>query len=310
MAYGSEDYIRTLADFGAPRYLAGCGGWVLERPVPGGLGLRDAMGPYPLFACRDWNALEIDLDDLRAAGLVSLVLVTDPLSGPPADRLPAWFDGVCHPWKDHNLVDLTGGAEFGTAHHRRNARRFARHAYVEILGAPTAWLDTWCDLYDQLGERHGISGLARFSRLAFAGQLGLKGALVLRAATSTGVTAGLQIWLMDGDRAWHHLSAYSRDGYRWGGASYAMVAAALQELRSRGLKVADLGAGAGLAGDSIDGLSRFKQGWATHTAPAWLCGAVLDRERYADLSLDLDTGYFPAYRDPARALEVVHAGGD
>ena len=33
-----------------------------------------------------------------------------------------------------------------------------------------------------------------------------------------------------------------------------------------------------------DGLSRFKRGWATGTAPAWLCGAVLDRERYADLA--------------------------
>jgi hypothetical protein len=181
---------------------------------------------------------------------------------------------------------------------------------VEILGNPTTWLDTWCDLYAQLGERHAISGPALFSRRAFARQLGMTNALVLRAATSAGVTAGLQIWLTDDTKAWHHLSAYSRDGYRSGGASYAMVAAALQELRSRGLKVADLGAGAGLADAPDDGLSRFKKGWATHTAPAWLCGAVLDRERYADLSLEPDTGFFPAYRDPAHALEVVHAGAD
>ena len=46
MIYGSEEYIRTLADFGAPRQLTGCKGWILERHVPDGLGLRDAVGPY------------------------------------------------------------------------------------------------------------------------------------------------------------------------------------------------------------------------------------------------------------------------
>ena len=312
MSYGSADYIRSLVDFGAPRRLAHADGWVLERALPGTGDSRDACGPYPLFACRDWARLGDDLEELRAAGLVSLVLVADPLSKPPADLLPTLFPDLCRPWKDHYLVDLRSTTEFGSTHHRRNARRFRRHAAVTVVDEPRAALDAWCDLYDKLTDRHGITGMARFSRRAFARQLELPGALLLRAETCAGYTAGLQIWLTEGDHAWHHLSAYGRDGYRWGGASYAMIQTALNVLQGRGLRVADLGAGAGLKADPGDGLSRFKKGWATATAPAWLCGVILDPARYNELRGHHDTNFFPAYRDPALAdaMEVTHAGGD
>jgi hypothetical protein len=209
-------------------------------------------------------------------------------------------------------VDLAGADGFGSDHHRRNARRFNRHATVEVLPNPADWLDTWCGLYDTLIERHAITGPARFSRTAFAGLLALDGVVALRAVTTAGVTAGMQIWLTDGRHAWHHLSAYGREGYRWGGASYALVLAALDLLRGRGVKVVDLGGGAGLTADHGDGLDRFKRGWSTRTAPAWLCGKVLDPGRYADLGGDHETDYFPAYRDPALvdAREVTHAGRD
>ncbi|RKZ14168.1 hypothetical protein DRQ50_09455, partial [bacterium] len=272
MSYASADYIRSLADFGAPRRLNHADSWVLERGLPGAGDLKDACGPYPLFSCRNWAGLGEDLDELRTAGLVSLVLVADPLSEPPPELLPSLFPDVCQAWKDHYLVDLRSTSEFGTTHHRRNARRFNRHAMVTVVDEPRTVLDDWCTLYDKLIERHAITGMARFSRKAFARQLDLPGALVLRAETSAGCTAGLQIWLTDGDRAWHHLSAYGREGYQWGGASYALVQQSLDMLKGRGLRVADLGAGAGLANDPDHGLSRFKKGWATGTAPAWLCG--------------------------------------
>lgn len=299
MSYASADYIRSLADFGAPRRLDHSGGWVLERELPGPHGRKDACGPYPLFSCGNWPGLAADLDTLRADGLVSLTLVADPLSLPPADALPTLFPDICRPWKDHHLVDLAPGVDFGTAHHRRNARRFGRHASVCVIDEPGRCLDDWCALYGMLIERHGITGLARFSRRAFARQLDLPGALVLRAETSAGLTAGLQIWLMDGDRAWHHLSAYGREGYQWGGASYALMRHALGVLRDRGVKVVDLGSGAGLAADPTDGLNRFKQGWATRTAPAWLCGTILDAAAYRQAHGQHTTDFFPAYRDPA-----------
>ncbi|MBM3888816.1 MAG: hypothetical protein FJ388_06780, partial [Verrucomicrobia bacterium] len=61
--YRHPDYAAALAGFGRPLELPRCGGWILERPIPGSL-RHDAMGPYPLFACSDWRGLRADLDAL------------------------------------------------------------------------------------------------------------------------------------------------------------------------------------------------------------------------------------------------------
>ncbi len=45
--YLSSAYAESLAEFGRPRELAKCGGWILERKIPG-TDLHDAMGCYPL----------------------------------------------------------------------------------------------------------------------------------------------------------------------------------------------------------------------------------------------------------------------
>jgi len=132
------------------------------------------------------------------------------------------------------------------------------------------------------------------------------GAVLLRAVTHDGAVAGMQLWYTDRERAWHHLSGYAPVGYRWGGASYALMQAALEHLRRRGVEVAGLGAAAGLNDDPDDGLRCFKAGWSTRTVAAWLCGAVLDPQAYAALAPS-GSAFFPAYRDPALqpAPEVV-----
>ena len=308
MSYAHAQYAQSLADFGSPRHLPGCGGWVLERPVPGQPERRDAAGCYPLFRCADWSGLGDDLEGLRRDGLVSLVLVSDPLAGTPAGGFGALFPQLARPWKDHHLVDLAGDpAGLGSSHHRRNARRFLRHARVEVCADPTAHLDTWCRLYGELVRRHRIDGVARFGRDAFARQLALPGAVLLRAIGNDGQTAGMQLWLTDGGHAWHHLSGYGPTGYRWGGASYALVQAALVHLADRGVATVDLGSGAGVAHDPDDGLTAFKAGWSTRTAPAWLCGAVLDAAAYDRLGADRTGTFFPLYRDPAPEPEALHA---
>ena len=57
-------YAESLAEFGAPRRLARCGGHLLARKIPGGDG-HDAMGCYPLFCCPDWSGLRDDLEEAR-----------------------------------------------------------------------------------------------------------------------------------------------------------------------------------------------------------------------------------------------------
>ncbi len=314
--YAHENYAASLAEIGSPRWLPRCQGWVLERPIPGHPEWRDATGCYPLFVCGDRTRLGDDLADLRADGLVSIVLTTDPLTGPSGLDLERWFPAMARPWKDHSLVDLGVPLETAaTGHHLRNARRFSRHAELAVVDDPGSLLDIWCGLYDHLAARHAVTGPARFSRSAFARQLDLPGTVAL-TATAEGEDApcAMQIWFTDSRRAWHHLSGYSATGYRWGGASYALMAAALDHFRDLGVREVNLGSGAGLQQDANDGLNRFKAGWSTHTQASWLCGAVLDPRRYAQLCDDREGIYFPLYRDPASAVaptpEVVHAGHD
>lgn len=300
MSYGLSEYAQSLAEFGSPLWLPYSQGHVLLRPIPGA-GAVDATGCYPLFACAEPGGLVEDLATLRASGAVSLTLVTDPLGKFTGSDLETTFSALARPYKAHYLVDLTGDpAQLGTAHHRRNARRCARQATFATCEHPGAHLDTWTRLYDHLIDRHQITGTARFSRRAFAQQLELPGAMLVQAVDAQAKVLGMQLWFTDAKRAWHHLSAYSPAGYRQGGVSYGLMAHALVELKARGVMVADLGAGAGLQDAAADGLSRFKKGWSTHTRNAWLCGAVLDPDRYAELAGGQRTAYFPAYRDPVR----------
>ncbi|MFO7610107.1 MAG: GNAT family N-acetyltransferase, partial [Candidatus Krumholzibacteriia bacterium] len=246
MSYAHAQYAHSLADFGSPRHLPRCGGWVLERAIPGAGGLRDAAGCYPLFRCADWAGLPADLAELRRDGLVSLVLVADPLSAPPIDRLGDCWSGRLSPYKRHHLVDLSRPfAATASAHHRRDARRCTRLVDIEPCRAPLDHLADWCRLYDELADRHAMSGPARFSREAFGLQLGLPGVRLLRAVAPDGAVVGMQLWFVDGVHAWYHLAAHGAAGYA-AGVSYGLVAAALELLRREGVRTVDLGGGAGL----------------------------------------------------------------
>lgn len=297
-----------MAEFGSPLWLPNCRGHVLLRPIPG-TDFTDAASCYPLFTCKNPAALAADFPLLRDSGAISLTLVTDPLTGFEPEVLSAVGQSIARPYKAHYLVDLNAES-FGSIHHRRNARRCSRQARFSVCQHPVAELQNWCDLYEQLIERHEITGPARFSRQAFVKQLALPGVLLIEARNATDELLGMQFWFHDQTKAWHHLSGFSPAGYRQGGVSYGLMAFALAELKSRGVQVANLGAGAGLQADADDGLSRFKQGWSTHTRDAWLCGAIINADLYAQLSAGHETDFFPAYRDPTMTDLPTSNGGD
>jgi len=309
LSYRRQEYAEALADFGTPRWLPHSQGWVLLRRVPGGDGAVDATGCYPLFSCGDWTRLGEDLADLRDAGVVSLVLVTDPLGGARSDDLRRVFRSVARPFKPHHVADLSVPvATFATAHHRRHWRRFLRRGRVEVCARPLDHLDDWLRLYGMLVRRHRIDGPARFSDASFRRQLALPGLLAVRAVLD-GATVAMQLWLVDGDRAWYHLGAADAAGYR-SGASHALMGETLSLLADRGVRLADLGAGAGLRHDPADGLARFKAGWSNTVRWAWLCGTVLDPQRHVSLCrlagvAPEGDGFFPAYRDPFRSRLVT-----
>jgi hypothetical protein len=292
--YASAQYAHALAEWGQPRHLPRCDGWLLERPIAGTDGWRDAMGPYPLFACGDWSQLGRDVDDI--GDLVSVTLVTEPFAAVSPVELREAFDHVVA-FKPHVVVELGSAFISGaTKHHRRDARRALRSLVVERAADPIAHLDEWEALYATLVARHQVTGIQRFSRESFAAQLQVPG-IVMFIAREGEVVVGAGLWYLDGKVGYSHLQAMSARGYELC-ASYALYWTAFHELADD-VEVVDIGAGAG-AGGTGTRLDVFKRGWTTAApVPVYLCGRTVDGERYASLvaaGRDPASRYFPAYR--------------
>ncbi len=285
----------SLAEFGTPRELPRCGGWLLERAVPG-TAARDAMGAYPLFACCDWTGLRADLDDLRGE-LVSAALVADPFGRYDRALLEECFTTVI-PFKEHFVADLSEPPDaFVSKHHRKHALKALSEMDVQVCVPPQTLLEEWVSLYSTLIERHGITGIRAFSRTAFARQLALPGMVALRAARR-GATMAANLFLVHGQTAYDHLTAVSPAGYECR-ATYALKWYATQYFRGR-VRWIDWGGGAGAARDESDGLTVFKQGWAQTTRPAYFCGRILDEIQYHQITQAKNlehSRWFPAYRD-------------
>ena len=288
--YSDAGYAASLSEFGLPRRLPRSGGWLLERPVPGG-SRRDLMGPYPLFACRNWAGLPADIDELRD-GVVSVVLVADPLAPVTESQLRRAFPDRVVPFKVHHVRDLERPVAL-PAHHRRHVRRASRAVEVEVCANPLEYLEEWTRLYASLAARHGLVAVRAFSPAAFRRQLALPGLMAVRAERD-GATVGMALWFEEAPNAHYHLAAYSPAGYEVS-ASYALFVLALERLRELGVRWVDLGGAAGGASRD-DGLTRFKRGWATEERTARLCGRVLDPAAYDRLADGLSGRWFPAYR--------------
>ena len=294
--YAHAAYAGSLAEWGTPRLLPRCGGWILERAIPGA-SPRDAMGCYPLFACRDWSQLHADLAELEGE-LVSLALVTDPFGALDLAELRRAFGDQCVAFKEHYVADLSRPLdEVASKHHRRDSRRALQSVSVEAHADAAPFVGEWNLLYDKLIERHGIRGLNAFSRESFARQLAVPGMTLFRAVHDA-ETVGMALWYMQGEVAYYHLSASNERGYQLM-ATYALMWRTFEYFAGAGLRWLDIGAGAGLSADGSGGLNSFKRGWATGTRTAYFCGRILDRDAYARLVREKNvppTDYFPAYR--------------
>jgi len=292
--YCHPAYVQALAEFGAPRPLPGCGGWILERPIPGDA-TGDAIGPYPLFTCADWSALPQDLEQLRTS-LVCVALVADPLAEVSETHLRRCFDRVIH-FKDHYVVECDAPPQM-SKHHRYYARKALERVRVERCEEPRLLLARWVELYEHLVKRHRLRGIKAFSRQSFARQFEVPG-LVMLTARAGDELVGAHLWFVSGPAAYSHLMALNDAGYALN-ASYALYLKAIEEAAhwfGGAVRRLGLGSAAGLAGDPTDGLALFKRGWTNRSVPAFFCGRVLDPNQYARLSAPFGpTDYFPAYR--------------
>ena len=231
--YGHPGYAASLAEFGSVQHLRACKGWIVRRRIQGYAG-DDAIGCYPLFVCEHWNHLP---DDLRAlqGELVSLALVTDPFGNYDETLLRACFPDMLIPFKQHYVIDMDRPLySWVSEHHRRYARKALKTVTVERCEHPWLLLDEWITLYHNLIERHGIRGIAAFSRNSFAQQLRVPGMVAFRACVQQ-KTAGMLLWFVQEDRAYYHLGAYDARGYEHH-ASFALFWIALKYFTGIGLR--------------------------------------------------------------------------
>jgi Acetyltransferase (GNAT) domain len=294
--YLNEAYAASLAEFGTPMSLPRSGGWLLRRQIPGS-SCHDASGCYPLFACSDWRQLATDLGEL-GDDLVSVSVVTDPFGDYDMPLLRECFPHLTKSFKRHMAIDLGKRPEtFVSRHHQRYARKALRQLHVERCAEPVALLDEWTELYSVLVKRHGITGIAGFSRLSFSRQLAVPGIVVLRA-TYGERTIGMLLWYVQGDVAHYHLGAHSELGYELR-ASFALFWLAIEVFAGAGLRWMNLGAGPGVTAGESDGLTRFKRGWSNASRQTYLCGRIFDQRAYRSITRaagNTAPGYFPAYR--------------
>ncbi len=293
--YNHPSYVLSLQEFGSPRKLSHCGAWVLERSIPD-TPYSDAMGCYPLFLCEDWSKIGEDLEDIRS-DLVSIVLVTDPFSDTSYKYFEKYFDFVT-PFKDHFISDLSCPPKsFISKGHLYMVRKSLKQMEVEVCLEPARYLEDWIKLYDGLINRHNITGIRRFSPQSFSVQLQIPGT-ILFIGRKDGEIIGADLIIQQDDVAYAHLGAYSPLGYKLG-ASYATVWTAIQYLADNGIKYLDIGGVSGIQNNHENGLVKYKAGWSNVRRSAYLCGNILDENKYQRIcqQRNLTEGeYFPLYR--------------
>jgi len=297
--YEHPSYAASLSEFGSPMLLPLCQGWALMRRIPGS-SQSDVLGTYPLFFCRDWSQLQEDVAALRDRA-VSFAMVTDPFAKPQVNLLSSSFDIVI-PFKDHFIVELSRPLEYIVSKsHQETVRRARKKVTVSLCANPADRLAEWLRLFGYLVKRHQIGGIKAFSAEAFAQQLRIPGITVFEAREiATGELVGMEIWYLQNDVAYGHLAAFSERGYALR-ASYASKWQVLCYFSDKARYV-NLGGKAGTdrKQETVDGLTRFKQGWSTGTLKAYFCGKILDPASYAQLVRDKGAEgvrFFPSYRN-------------
>ena len=292
--YSHPFYAQSFREVGEPIYLPSAGGWLIKRQIPDTENF-DAMGPYPLFVCKNWSALPRDLDELRN-DLVSLSLVIPPLTQLPTSSFQSYFDTL-YPYKDHYLLDFAIPLESSISRGRRkDARRSLKNVSVEIINTPGMYLDEWFCLYQHLVDRHGIKGIRAFSKASFAKQLSIPGMVYCRGLYA-GRAVGGNLYLVQDDVVYFHLSAFSEEGYELD-AAYAIQWVAMQYFVNK-VRWMNLGGSTGAGTDHLSGLDQFKKGWSTATEKSIFCGKILDQKKYQEITFSRQEsmdGWFPSYR--------------
>jgi hypothetical protein len=284
--YADPFYVEALTPADAQSlWVPGWASACVKRPVAGGG--YDVGGSYPLTPLRTGSDLTAGLAQLQAEGLISVVLVPDPLVRPPLETLSRHFAHLVK-FKTHLLID---GPYAPSRHHRERIRRGYRRCAV-TQGPLISGLEDWKRLYAGLVAKRGITGMADF-RAPYFDRLAAIPGLSAFTAFVEGQIVGMTLWFARDGVVYNHLTACDETGYA-NSAAFALYDAAITAFAGQG--VINLGGGSGASGADGGGLFAFKQGFANAEITAHICGQILDAEAYARLSTGKPPGFFPAYR--------------
>jgi hypothetical protein len=265
---------------------------LLNRSIPG-TEWFDALGCYPLTVFGQRADLAGGLERLRETGLVSVALVPDPLTSPPAEFLSAAFE-ICRPFKTHYLIDREAGPVHFAKNHRWSVRQAGKHCGFEAIDLREN-LEIWLALRRHTVARHQATGTHDFAPAYFRA-LAEMPAVTAMAARHEGEIIAIILWVRNGDTVYAHLEGAAPVAYRTY-AIYGLIAAANEQFAD--CRVIHLGGAAGLEPEKRSGLAHFKRGFANREVTAYFCGSCLDATRYATLiGNQPHTTFFPAYRKP------------
>lgn len=288
--YKTMKYAQSLAHWGEAFYVDAWQSPVILRKIDGG-GF-DAAGVYPFCVLPKDADIAAGLARLKEHGAVSVVLVLDDFHRPQIQTLEPHFS-LLRPFKTHYVHDPKKGEVSYDSHHRRSLRKAQKQVKIGVLDLSKDW-QNWHALYDYIIKDMGLTGLHAFPTAHHQVLFHLEGITAIGAWAGDEL-ASAHIWAEDGETIHSHLVASNAKGYETR-AAYAVNDFSIKHFSAA--KIINFGGGAGIDNSEDDGLARFKRGFANDTAQSYLCGAVLDAEKYNELSSGKKTDYFPAYRVP------------
>ena len=293
--YRHPVFAEAHSHLGSVVSLPASGSFAYLRTVPqGGI---DAAALYPLWQLESATDLQADFDQLRAQSVISFVGVCLPLQAIQQQQLEVHADHW-RQFKRHYFYDPDLPFQY-SKHHRYEIRRASRCLQTR-WSTLSQELDGWCLLYDNLRQRHGLTGLHAFPRRYFETLCALPGLRVL-VAEQSGTPVAMHLWMDDGCILWSHLAASADAGYQCG-AAYLMNDAVIREHGDADKRLIGFGGVAGNGDDDHDGLARFKRGFSNRTESSFLFGKILDAPRYQALSaMAAASDFFPAYRYAGKA---------
>jgi len=303
--YHNKDYLRATAmlEPDSELQIFRCGEAVVPlivKPLPASCGTGfDAITPYDFSGPILQGESATDVwDSLRAwameRGIVSAFLRFHPFH----EDAKRWakLDGLEVIQSAENIVvDLTDHDEMVSSF-KRYVVRYVKVAHrngdtFDLRPIDSDGLDAFVPLYTMTMKRNQANAFYYFPRSFFDHLCEtLSDRWLIATVTIENEVAASVLVLLDGLTAYYYLACSSDAGRKARAMNYLIHELSIA-LAATNLEKLHLGGGS-------ESLREFKQRFGPGRVPYFVGRAVFDRKRYDQLSGDVDTDFFPAYRLP------------